>query len=148
MAAHNDLGRWGEHVAAEYLKSKGWYIRHTDWRYKHYDIDIVAIDEDRTQLLIVEVKTRTSGVWGEPDMAIDLEKQNNIIRSTAAYQRAQRLEHLDVRYDTISIIGTPTLPPDQISIVHKEAAFDITASFYYKEQLRKRAYYQHRAGQW
>ena len=80
MASHNELGKWGECIAAEYLKSKGWYIRHLDWRDKHKDLDIVAIDEDMTTLLIVEVKTRSSNIWGEPDEAIDLEKKNDRFR--------------------------------------------------------------------
>ena len=35
MAAHNDLGKWGEQVAADYLAGKGWKILHRDWQYEH-----------------------------------------------------------------------------------------------------------------
>ena len=28
MAAHNELGNWGEQIAADFLESKGWYIDH------------------------------------------------------------------------------------------------------------------------
>ena len=84
MAEHYDLGKWGEEQAALYLKKKGWYIRHRDWHNRHRDIDIVAIDQDSSILLVVEVKTRSSEVWGNPDEAIDEEKKNNIIRATAA----------------------------------------------------------------
>ena len=31
MAAHNELGKWGEETAVRYLKRKGLYIRHRDW---------------------------------------------------------------------------------------------------------------------
>lgn len=148
MAQHNDLGRWGEDVAARYLQDKGWYIRHCDWRYEHLDLDLVAIDEERTMLVVVEVKTRASDVWGEPDEAVDLEKQKNIIRATAAYRAAFRLTWIEVRYDTISIVGTPDMPSDSIRIVHKEAAFDVTSSFRYREQKRKRSYYKKRPGMW
>ena len=148
MAQHNDLGRWGEQLAAEYLKMQGWYIRHMDWHHKHRDLDIVAIDDESTLLLIVEVKTRSTDEWGDPDEAIDLEKQNNIIRATAAYQRAFRLEGMEVRYDTISIVGTPDMPLSEVSIVHKQAAFDVTSNFFYREQQRKRAFNRHRPGQW
>ena len=58
MAAHNELGQWGEEKAAEYLIKKGFYIRHRDWKSGNRDIDLVAIDEDSTILLFVEVKTR------------------------------------------------------------------------------------------
>lgn len=145
MAAHNDLGRWGEQKAAEYLIAKGWYIRHRDWRYGHMDIDIVAIDEDSSTLLMVEVKTRASETWGYADEAIDLEKQRNIIKSAAAYVRSNRMEHCEVHYDTISVIGTDD---SNVRIIHKEDAFDVTSVFSYKEQQRRRSNYKHRPGTW
>lgn len=145
MAWHNDLGRWGEQKAAEYLRAKGWFIRHMDWHSGHRDIDIVAIDEESSLLLVVEVKTRATDVWGEPDEAVDFEKQNNILRATADYQRQNHMEWIDVRFDTISIIGTPDTP---VSIVHKENAFDVSANFFFHEQRRKRSFYKRRPGQW
>lgn len=146
MALHNDLGRWGEDVAAEYLYSKDWYIRHRDWRYGHHDIDLVAIDGDMTTLLFVEVKTRSSDVWGCPDKAIDSMKRASIIRSVAAYVRSYKLEHLDVRYDTISIIGTPDTG---YTIEHKENAFDVTARYlFYEEKRRRPAQRSNHPGRW
>ena len=71
MAEHNDLGKWGEEQATLYLKRKGWFIRHRDWHDVHRDLDIVAIDQDSSILLVVEVKTRSSEQWGNPDDAID-----------------------------------------------------------------------------
>lgn len=135
MAAHNELGKWGEEQAAIFLRKKGWYIRHRDWHYGHRDVDIVAIDEDASIIIFVEVKTRASDLWGEPDMAIDLEKQNNIIRTAAVYLNVYRMNHCEVRYDTISIVGTPKTGA---RIIHKENAFDVTSTFLYREQQRKR----------
>lgn len=145
MAAHNDLGQWGEQKAAEYLISKGWYIRHRDWRYGHRDLDLVAIDEDSSMLLIVEVKTRASDINGAPDEAIDLEKQYNIIRAAAAYQQCYHMHYCELRYDTISVVGTPE---SGAVITHKENAFDVTSlQLYYDERRRKRTYLQ-RPGRW
>jgi len=134
MAEHYDLGKWGEEQAALYLKKKGWYIRHRDWHDRHRDLDIVAIDQDSSILLIVEVKTRSSEVWGAPDIAIDEEKKNNIIRATAAYVRCFRLDYCQIRYDTISVTGTPA---SGAQIVHKENAFDVTSNFMYYEKKRR-----------
>lgn len=147
MAEHNDLGHWGEDLAAQYLEKKGWYIRSRDWHFGHRDIDIVAIDEESSTLLIVEVKTRASDIWGEPDESIDLEKKNNIIKATAAYLRAYHMRGIEVRYDTISITGTP-LDPDHVNIVHKENAFCVLDSYEYYRQQRKRNFYKHHPGQW
>ncbi len=145
MAQHNALGQWGEDRAAEYLVSRGWYIRHRDWRNVHRDIDITAIDEDMTTLLIVEVKTRATAVHGAPDSAITLEKKRNVIRATAEYVHAFSLEYLTVRYDTISVIGTPDTG---FTIEHKENAFDVVAQYDYYEQRRKAARYWKRPGCW
>lgn len=143
MAEHNDLGKWGEEQASLYLKNKGWYIRHRDWRDGHRDLDIVAIDEDSSILLIVEVKTRSSELWGYTDESIDLEKKNNIIRAAAAYVRCYRMDYCQIRYDTISVTGTPQ---SGATIVHKENAFDVTSSFQYREQRRHRRW--KRPGTW
>lgn len=145
MAFHNDLGYWGEEIAAKFLLDKGWYIRHRDWHSGHRDIDIVAIDEDMTTLLIVEVKTRSTIIMGEPDKAIDALKRDNIIHAAADYVRCFRLGHLDLRYDTISIVGNPDRG---FTIEHKENAFDITARFQFHEGQRKRKHYMRRPGCW
>ena len=62
MAAHNDLGKWGEDLAADYLRDKGYVIIDRDWKSGHHDLDIVA-KEDET-LVIVEVKTRRNRLFG------------------------------------------------------------------------------------
>jgi putative endonuclease len=145
MANHNDLGRWGEEMAAEYLFDKGWYVRHRDWHSGHRDIDIVAIDGDMTTLLVVEVKTRTTAVMGDPDKAIDSEKRNNIISAVADYVRLFQLDYLDIRYDTISVVGTPD---SGFTIEHKENAFDVVARFQFYEEKRKSEYYKKHPGCW
>ena len=53
MAYHNDLGKWGEEVAANYLQQQGYTILHRNWMYQHRDLDIVAMDAGT--LVIVEV---------------------------------------------------------------------------------------------
>ena len=145
MAQHNELGKWGECKAAEYLREKGLYIRHIDWHDKHRDLDIVAIDADMTTLYVIEVKTRSSETWGEPDEAIDLEKKNNIIKATTKYVSLYRLSHLQVRYDTISVIGTPET---SCKIIYKENAFDVVDSYLYYDQRRKEAGYRRKPGTW
>ena len=145
MAQHNELGKWGECKAAEYLREKGLYIRHIDWHDKHRDLDIVAIDADMTTLYVIEVKTRSSETWGEPDEAIDLEKKNNIIKATTKYVSLYRLSHLQVRYDTISVIGTPET---SCKIIYKENAFSVVDSYLYYDQRRKGAGYRRQPGTW
>ncbi|MBQ0075066.1 MAG: YraN family protein [Prevotella sp.] len=145
MAWHNDLGKWGEEQAAKYLEEKGWYIRHRDWRDKHRDLDIVCIDANMTTLLIVEVKTRSSDYFKDPVESITLEKQNNILKASTAYRRFYNLWNLDLRIDTICIVGTPG---KMVRLDHQENAIDTYANYLYKEQQRKRAKYKKRPGCW
>ena len=57
MAYHNELGRWGEDVAASYLRQLGYTILHRDWDYRHRDLDIVAVDNG---VLVIAEVTRPS----------------------------------------------------------------------------------------
>ena len=56
MAKHNELGKKGEEIAAQYLSEKGYEILERNWRNRHKEIDIIA--KDGNELVIVEVKTR------------------------------------------------------------------------------------------
>lgn len=38
MAKHNDTGKWGEEMAADYLRNSGYEIIERDWRDGHRDI--------------------------------------------------------------------------------------------------------------
>jgi len=134
MALHNELGRWGEDRAAEYMEQHGWYVRHRNWQKRHHEIDLVCIDEDSTLLLFIEVKTRASEIWGSADEAIDLEKKNLLIRAARSYIFDFHLQHMEVRYDTISVIGTPEMG---FEIVHKEGAFDVESQYEYYKMRRK-----------
>lgn len=141
MAFHNELGAWGEQKAAEYLESKGWYIRHRDWRLQHYDIDIVAIDAEMSIIIFVEVKTRSTDSFGSPQEAVTLKKQTNIINAASAYLKAYHLERYDIRFDTISIVSGSN---GEYTIDHNEGAFDIMSKYYYYENQRKVASYNAR----
>jgi len=102
MAAHNELGKWGEDTAAAYLEEKGYQIIERDWKSGHHDLDIVA-KEDST-LVIVEVKTRRSRLFGDPEEAIDYKKRQSLQSAINHYVKSHRANH-DVRFDIISIIG-------------------------------------------
>lgn len=125
MAEHNDIGRWGEDIAARYMAGKGWYIRHRDWQWEHKDIDLVCIDEDDTTLLFVEVKTRTTLLRGNPIDAVDSKKRRNIVEAASAYRRLYKKENRHVRFDIISIIGSPDTNWKIEHIENAFTAFDV-----------------------
>ena len=42
---NKDTGFLGENITAEYLTQNGFEILHRNWRYKHLEIDIIAIKD-------------------------------------------------------------------------------------------------------
>ena len=67
MAQHNELGKKGEEEAVKYLKSKDYRIICRNWNFHGYEIDIIA--ETDEFIVFVEVKTRTTALFGNPERA-------------------------------------------------------------------------------
>lgn len=116
MIEPHELGKLGEDFAVDYLVNKGYQILERNWRSGHKEIDIIALDD--TTLVVVEVKTRKSDDYGEPDIAVGVTKQRMLIWAADAYVRYKNL-NVDVRFDIISIVITDTEP----EIEHIEDAF-------------------------
>lgn len=122
MAQHNDTGKWGEKLAAEYLRKNRYTIRDTNWRNRHRDIDIVALTPDMRTLVFVEVKTRSSNDIQQPEDAVDRQKIRSIALSANAYIKQNRIQ-LDTRFDIITVLGTPQDEAEPV-IQHWENAFN------------------------
>ena len=115
MADHNETGKQGETIAAEYLQKKGYRILEQNWRNHHQEIDIIAAKGN--ELVIVEVKCRTGAPLAEPYTAVNRNKQNLLIRAANAYIQQKNMD-LETRFDIISI----TLGKD-VTVDHIENAF-------------------------
>ena len=109
MAAHNELGKWGEDLAAAYLAKKGYEILERDWMSGHHDLDFIARDEDT--LVIIEVKTRRNRLFGDPEEAIDYKKRMSLQSAINHYVKSHRTGR-DIRFDIISIVGTIGSTPE------------------------------------
>ena len=101
MAEHNKLGKKGEEIAARYLRGLGYKIVEQNWRHEKDEIDIIAFDG--RFLVIIEVKTRSTSFFGDPEEAVTDKKRRFLIRATEAYLEKKDLYN-EVRYDIISII--------------------------------------------
>lgn len=101
MATHNELGKLGEQLAADYLKDKGYQICECNWYFKKAEIDIIAKKGD--VLVIVEVKTRSTDDFGDPQDFINKKKVGHIVEAADEY--VQRLQwNKEVRFDIIAIV--------------------------------------------
>lgn len=102
MAAHNEFGIEGEDKAANYLIREGYTILDRNWKSGHKELDIVA-EKDGT-LVVVEVKTRSSSKYGNPEDAVTPRKIRNTVLAADAYIRYNRID-LPIRFDIISILS-------------------------------------------
>ena len=116
MAEHNELGNLGELKAQEYLRSKGYTIKHVKWVCGKLELDIVA--EKDGWLVVVEVKTRSTETFEAPKEAITPRKIRNIINATHEYIQIFDWQG-DTRFDVISVIPVG----QQFKIDHIEDAF-------------------------
>lgn len=105
MAEHNDLGKWGEDMAADYLEGRGYVLCERDWQLDNRDLDIVAYDPQRKMLVVVEVKTRTDDELQQPEEAVGRPKQRNLAIAANAYIKGNAIDD-PVRFDIISVVGT------------------------------------------
>ena len=116
MAEHIDFGKQGEEIAVNYVIEKGYEILERNWRNRHKEIDIIA--KDGKELVIVEVKTRKSNNYGEPDLAVNKQKQRLLISAANAYIFRNNMD-INTRFDIISIVFNNEKPV----IDHIEDAF-------------------------
>lgn len=114
----SELGLYGEERAVELLSSKGYRIRHRNWRYGHREIDIVAEDEE--YVIIVEVKTRREGGLVPAVESVDKMKMRNLIYAANAYAKRFGIVK-GLRFDIIAI--SVDYSGRSKNIVHIEDAF-------------------------
>lgn len=113
--SHN-LGREGEEIAKKYLTDRGYKIVEQNWRYKKYEIDLIATINN--QLIIIEVKLRSSIEFGEPEEFVSNKKQHFLIAAAAEYLKLNNISS-DCRFDIVSILKLN----NTLQVKHLEDAF-------------------------
>lgn len=117
MGKHNELGKKGEQIAAEFLLKKEHIVLATNFRYQHREIDIIS--SVGKLLVFSEIKTRSSLRYGFPEEAVTPEKQK-LIKEAAASYLEQYPMYDNCRFDVISIVISGE---NIIQIRHFEDAF-------------------------
>lgn len=100
MAEHLAFGKQGELEAQKFLRAQGYQILRVNWRYKRWEIDIIA--KERDVLTFIEVKSRSSLQFGEPFQFVDRKKQQNLVKAADIFLKM--INHQgDIRFDIVSI---------------------------------------------
>ena len=110
------IGAAGERVARRFLAEKGYEILESNWRYKKLEVDIIA-KKDHT-LVFIEVKTRKSNTFGEPEVFVTRKKQRFLIAAANQYVTERDLA-FESRFDIVSVVS----PDKDQTIKHLEGAF-------------------------
>jgi putative endonuclease len=106
--AHTELGKEGEEQAAQFLVQKGYTILYRNWRYSRYELDIIAQLQDTVHF--VEVKTRTSTRYGQPEDQVNRKKFRFLKECGEAFL-FQHPQFRFIQFDIVSVTIVADQPP-------------------------------------
>ncbi len=116
MAKHNDLGKKGEQMAVDFLVKKGYTVLERNYRFDKAEVDIIA--QQNGMLAIVEVKTRSTADFGNPQDFVKPKQIQRLVKAVDEYVNTNALD-TEVRFDIIAIVKTG----NDFKIEHLEDAF-------------------------
>lgn len=106
MAKHITTGKQGEELARHYLAEKSYQILELNWRYRHWEVDIIASKSN--VLHFVEIKTKHSNRLGFPEETVGVKKIKNLIGASEIYLY-RNPQWQRIQFDILSITLTPTI---------------------------------------
>ena len=116
MAAHNELGKKGEQLAIDYLIKNEYQVLEVNYRFLKAEVDVIAQKEN--VLAVVEVKTRATDYFGNPQDFVNPKKIKLLLSAIDNYVIERDLD-VEVRFDIIAII----LQKKTTKIEHLKDAF-------------------------
>ncbi len=96
-------GDQAEQLVVEKLEREGWQIRDRNVNYRRGELDVVAQKGD--VLAFVEVRMRSSNVWGDPSATVSYAKQRKVVLAAMQYVQKHKLHNHVIRFDVASVIG-------------------------------------------
>jgi putative endonuclease len=96
-----DTGKRGEDLAAAFLMERGYRILERNWRCPVGEIDIIA--RDGNELVFVEVKSRTSDLYGTPETSVNARKQKKVASAALYYINEKSHHHRNARFDVVAV---------------------------------------------
>lgn len=116
MAQHNELGKIGEQLAADYLFTKGYEILVRNYVFQKAEVDIIA--KFNNTIICVEVKTRNSEFFGDPQEFVSKGKIKNLVKAMDAFVIENDIS-LETRFDIIAVLKNNSTE----QLTHYENAF-------------------------
>ena len=94
-------GKRGEEIAIRHLRQLGYLILERNYRCPLGEIDIVAQDKDT--IVFVEVKSRKTEDFGDPELAVGRAKQKKISLLSLYYLNQHNSAPENARFDVVAI---------------------------------------------
>ena len=93
-------GKKGEDLAAAYLMQFGFAIIERNWRFARVEIDIIASKGE--ELHFIEVKTRTTTLFGMPEESVSVKKMQHLKKGAEEYQYRNN-QWKEIKFDVLAI---------------------------------------------
>jgi putative endonuclease len=97
------VGTEAEEAAVRFLEGEGYRVLARNWRCRYGELDVVV--ERGPVVAFVEVRMRSTAVWGDPALTVSGLKQRRVVRAALHFLQAYRLPGRVLRFDVISIVG-------------------------------------------
>ncbi|MBV8928963.1 MAG: YraN family protein [Mycobacteriaceae bacterium] len=98
-----EIGALGEKLAAEHLERLGLRVLARNWRCRYGELDLVATDPTGRTVVFVEVKARTTDLFGGPAEAVTAAKVRRLRRLAGLWLAAQDHRWSAIRIDVIGV---------------------------------------------
>ena len=97
------FGSMGEKIALDFLLKENFKIITQNYRVGRFgEIDIIATENEF--LCFIEVKTRTSYLFGSPAEAVTKKKQHCIKMLAQIYTKQHNIRDKDLRFDIVEVM--------------------------------------------
>ena len=97
-----EVGDFAEQIAAEYLEHEGYQIVDRKYMYKKLgEIDIIARNDATT--VFVEVRYRTSTMYGTPEASLSAGKLRKVRRTASMWRTINGEDQIPCRFDVVAI---------------------------------------------
>lgn len=111
-------GNEAEEAVVRFLAARGYRIRARNFRCQYGELDIVA--ELADTVCFVEVRMRSTAVWGDPSHTVSFAKQRRVVKAALHYLFAYDLRDKMMRFDVVSVVGHG----EKATVEHIPNAFD------------------------
>lgn len=98
------IGRYGEDLAARYLKKQGYTLMDRNVELGRNEIDLIALDKRENCVCFVEVKTRTQADAFAPESAVGPEKQQRLRNAAAVWLGQYQSPDTYYRFDVVGVL--------------------------------------------